>query len=137
MADSLEIAMCVRDVLADYGAELSFAPQFDLAELGGLKVVVVPSDYSLGFETRGSAREELGVEVGFLKKASMDEVPGLLRLVTGVAGDFHGRSVCGAACTGAKFNPLYSPEHLRERGQFTSVLALTFRRRANGCPHED
>ena len=25
------------------------------------------------------------------------------------------------------YNPIYSPEHLRERGQFTSVIELVFK----------
>ena len=134
MADALEIAMCVRDVLRDLDAELSFAPQFDLADLAELKVVVVPTDFGLGVATRGAAEEEFGVEVGFLKKAAENELPDLVRLVSDVAGRFPGQRFCDAACTEAKFNPLYSPEHLRERRQFTSVLALTFRRHADACP---
>ena len=30
-------------------------------------------------------------------------------------------------CVGVAFNPIYSPEHLRERGQFTSVIELSFK----------
>ena len=134
MADALELAMCVRDVLRDLDAELSFAPQFDLADLNELKVVVVPTDFGLGMATRGSAEEEFGVEVGFLKKATEDELPDLVRFVADVAGRFPGEHFCDAACVEAKFNPLYSPDHLRERRQFTSVLALTFRRHADVCP---
>ncbi len=135
MADTLEIAMCVRDLLADYGAELAFAPQFDLKDLDDLKVVVVPSDLGLKLNTRATLEEETGVEVGFLKKAEYDDLPGLIRLVTETSEDFLGLHVCGAVCTEAKFAPLYSPEHLRERRQFTSVLALKFRRLADASPH--
>ena len=134
MDDSLETAMCVRDLLADFHAELSFAPQFDLADLDKLKVVVVPTDFGAKLETRASVTEESGVEVGFLKKAGEDELPDLVRLVTDLAAGFPGRHVCGSVCTEAKFAPLYSPEHIRERGQFTSVLVLTFRRSADAGP---
>lgn len=134
MADTLEIAMCVRDLLADYGAELSFAPEFDLADLETMKVVVVPTDFGVKLDSRATVAEDSEVEVGFLKKADDDELPGLVRLVQEIAADFLGRHICGAVCTEAKCAPLFSPEHIRQRRQFTSVLTLSFRRLENAGP---
>ena len=74
-------------------------------------------------------REELlKVQIGFLKRGCEDKLPELLQLVEGLGLGFLNRKLAGATCVGVAYNPIYSPDHLRERGQFTSVIELTFKR---------
>ena len=83
-----------------------------------------------GIESKPNAREyledRLKVQVGLLKKCTEDDVPGLVREVVGIGQGFLQKWVAGVRCMKAEYVPLYLPEHLRERRQFTGVVELTF-----------
>ena len=67
MDDIIELAEGVAESLGE-GAEVSFAPEFDLKSLKTKKIVVVP----VGIESKPNARDYLEdrykVQVGLLKK---------------------------------------------------------------------
>lgn len=71
--------------------------------------------------------EVLKVSIGFLKRGCEDELTALLNLVEGLGVGFLGKKCTNASCVTVAFNPIYSPDHLRERGQFTSVIELAFK----------
>ena len=125
MADIIELAEGVAAEIGD-GAEVMFAPEFDLKGIRGKRVVVVPA----GIETKPNARdyieERLVVQVGVLRKCTEDDIPALVREVAALARRFPHKWVARVRCVKAECNPLYSPEHLRERRQFTGVVELTF-----------
>ena len=83
-----------------------------------------------GIETKPNARDyledRLKVQVGLLKKCTEDDIPALVREVVSTGRRFLHKWVAGVRCVKAECNPLYSPEHLRERRQFTGVVELTF-----------
>ena len=112
MADIIELAEGVAAEIGD-GAEVMFAPEFDP-----------------GIETKPNARDyledRLKVQVGLLRKCTEDDIPGLVREVASLGRRFLHRWVAGIRCMKAEYTPLYSPEHLRERRQFTGVVELTF-----------
>ena len=66
------------------------------------------------------------IHVGLIRRAKEDEVPALLTMVETIARSFLRRHLAGATCISAGFNPLFSPEHLRENREFLSVIELTF-----------
>ena len=80
MADIIEIAEGVAAEIGD-GAEVLFAPEFDLKGIKEKRIVVVPA----GIETKPNARDyledRLKVQVGVLKKCTEDDVPALIREV--------------------------------------------------------
>ena len=125
MADIIELAEGVAEAIGD-GAELMFAPEFDLKGIKEKRIVVVPA----GIETKPNARDyledRLKVQVGLLKKCTEDDVPALVREVVSIGRRFLHKWVARVRCVKAECNPLYSPEHLRERRQFTGVVELTF-----------
>ena len=124
MADILELAEAVAASIE--GAELSFAPEYDLKGLKTRKIVVVPA----GIESKPTARDRLEdrykIHVGLLKKCTEDDVPELVREVVRIGQGFLQKYVGGMRCMKTEYVPLYSPEHLRERRQFTGVVELTF-----------
>jgi hypothetical protein len=122
------MAEAVAAELAEYHAELMFFPEFELRELEAMRVAVVPTGTEYKTVSRSSHEELLKVQIGFLKRGCEDELPELLQLVEGLGLGFLNRKLAGATCVGVAYNPIYSPEHLRERGQFTSVIELTFKR---------
>ncbi|OQA79892.1 MAG: hypothetical protein BWY31_04134 [Lentisphaerae bacterium ADurb.Bin242] len=127
MSEVLNIANAVAAELSDYHAEVLFFPEFELRELEEMRVVVVPTGTEYKTLSRAAHEELPKVQVGFLKRGCEDELPELLQLVEGLGLGFLNRRLAGAMCVCVAYNPIYSPEHLRERGQFTSVIELTFK----------
>ena len=125
MVDILDLADAVAASLGE-GAEVSFAPEFDLKGLKMRKLVVVPA----GIESKPTARdrleEHLKIQIGLLKKCTEDDVPALVREVIRIGQGFLQKYVAGLRCMKTEYVPLFSPEHLRERRQFTGVVELTF-----------
>lgn len=128
MSEVLKMAEAVAAELAEYHAEVMFFPEFELRELEAMRVAVIPTGTEYKTVSRSSREELLKVQIGFLKHGCEDELPELLQLVEGLGLGFLNRKLAGATCVGVAYNPIYSPEHLRERGQFTSVIELTFKR---------
>ena len=124
MADILELADAVAASLE--GAEVSFAPEYDLKGLKTKKIIVVP----VGIESKPTARdrleEHLKIHIGLLKRCTEDDVPDLVREVVRIGQGFLQKHVGGMRCVKTEYVPLYAPEHLRERRQFTGVIQLTF-----------
>ena len=128
MSDVVALAEAVAAELADYRAEVLFCPEFELREIDEMKVVVVPLAVEYKTVSRAAHEEILKVQIGFLKRCDEDALAGLLDTVEGLGLRFLGRKFGDAACVGVAYNPIYSPEHFRERRQFTSVIELSFKK---------
>ena len=127
MSEILIIAAAVAAELADFGAELEFFPEFDLRELEERRVVVVPAGTEYRALSRNAHEELPTVQIGVLQRATEDDLPGLLNFTEQLGLRFLNKRLGGATCAGVAYDPIYSPEHLRERGQFVSVIELTFK----------
>ncbi|MGN0847880.1 MAG: hypothetical protein ACI4RA_10920 [Kiritimatiellia bacterium] len=128
MADIIELAQAVADAISVPGeAEVSFAPEFDLKGLREMKVVVVPSGLEMKPISRSASEDTMHIQVGVLKKCTEDEIVDLVNTVITIGRSFLDRKVAGATCVDVKYLPLYAPEHLRERRQFTGVVELVFK----------
>ena len=127
MSAVVTLAAEVALELADFHAEVIFFPEFELRDIEEMKVIVVPLAEEYKPISRTQHEEILKVQVGFLKRGCEDELPELLRTVEKLGLGFLNKQLVGATCVGVAFNPIYSPEHLRERNQFTSVIELAFK----------
>ncbi len=127
MCEVLKLAEAVASELAEYHGEVLFFPEFELRELEEMRVVVVPLATEYKTLSRANHEEVLKVQVGILKRGCEDELPELLKLVEGLGLGFLNKKLAGATCVCVAYNPIYSAEHLRERGQFTSVIELSFK----------
>ena len=125
MADIIDLAEGVAAEIGD-GAEVMFAPEFDLKGIKEKRIVVVPAGIETKPNDRDYLEDRLKVQVGILKKCTEDDVPALIREIVSVGRRFLHKWVAGVRCAKAECNPIYSPEHLRERRQFTGVVELTF-----------
>ncbi len=110
----------------------SFAPTYELTDMGTLHVTVVPrSEASETLDrSRHDFRYELDVAVQKKLAGGDAEIDQLVELAQDVADYFRGRRPTGypgAMCVGAKIQPIVAAEHLLEFGQFTSIVTLTFR----------
>lgn len=127
MSEIIRIAEAVAESLEKYHAEVLFFPEFELRDLDDLRVVVVPHSTEYKTVSRGRNEEILKVQIGFLKRGSEENLDDLLQTVEKIGLGFLNRKLGGATCVCVAYNPIYSPEHLRERGQFTSIIELSFR----------
>lgn len=128
MADIIELAEAVAAEISVPGeAEVAFAPEYDLKGIREMKVVVVPAGLEMKPITRTSSEDTLHIHVGVLKKCTEDDIVDLVNTVITIGRGFLDRRVAGATCVDVKYLPLYSPEHLRERRQFTGVVELVFK----------
>lgn len=128
MSEVVNLAVAVAGFLTEYNAEVLYFPTFDLRDLDDLRVVVVPNSAEYKTVSRERHEEILKVQIGFLKRGSEENLDDLLRIVEKIGLGFLNRKLGGATCVCVAYNPIYSPEHLRERGQFTSIIELTFRK---------
>ena len=128
MSEVVNLAVAVAGFLTEYNAEVLYFPTFDLRDLDDLRVVVVPNSTEYKTVSRERHEEILKVQIGFLKRGSKENLDDLLRIVEKIGLGFLNRKLGGATCVCVAYNPIYSPEHLRERGQFTSIIELTFRK---------
>ena len=128
MSEVVNLAVAVAGFLTEYNAEVLYFPTFDLLDLDDLRVVVVPNSTEYKTVSRERHEEILKVQIGFLKRGSEENLDDLLRIVEKIGLGFLNRKLGGATCVCVAYNPIYSPEHLRERGQFTSIIELTFRK---------
>lgn len=127
MSAVIDLAKAVAEILGDYHAEVLLSPEFELRELEEMKVAVVPLSTEYKSVSRTAHEEILKVQIGFLKRATEAELDELFRTVEQIGLGFLNRKLAGATCIGVAYNPIYSPEHLRERGQFTSIIELAFK----------
>ncbi len=127
MSELLEVAQAVTEELREYRAELSYFPEFDLRELNEMRIAVVPVGTQYKTISRSSHEEMPKVQIGVLKRCSEDDLDSMLSFVETLGLSFLNKKLAGVTCIGVAYNPIYSPEHLRERRQFTSVIELTFK----------
>lgn len=128
MSEVVNLAVAVAGFLTEHNAEVLYFSTFDLRDLDDLRVVVVPNSTEYKTVSRERHEEILKVQIGFLKRGSEENLDDLLRIVEKIGLGFLNRKLGGATCVCVAYNPIYSPEHLRERGQFTSIIELTFRK---------
>ncbi len=138
MHTTVAVAQAVTDALNDEGNEFSMPftaqrmalPLFTLEEMKDLRVTVVPREIARSILDRARDEEEVRVDVAVQKKvasAAVAEVDPLLALVQEIS-DFLNRRAMGTAMwKGTENKPVYAPEHLHEKQQFTSVLTVTYR----------
>lgn len=126
MVNIIELAEGVAKFIGE-GAEVKFAPEFDLKGIKEKRIVVVPAALKFKPLSRGCTEDSLKIQVGLLKKCNEDHVPSLVTETTNLGRRFLDETIEKCVCTDVSYEPIYSPEHLREKRQFTGVIELTFK----------
>jgi hypothetical protein len=111
----------------------SYRPQYDLAEMAALHVTVVPKGAEIAAVSRSGVQYDVSVDVAVqqhLENEDAAAIDPLMALVEEIADFFrtHRLAPCpNVAWLRTENDPAWSPGHLEEYRQFTSVLTLTFR----------
>jgi hypothetical protein len=136
MHATVQVAQAVTDALdgqtfsQEFTAQRMALPLFTLEEMQTLHVTVVPREVASNVLDRSRDENEIKVDVAVQKKvasAAIEEVDPLLSLVQEISDFLNRRSMGDAGWVKTENKPVYAPEHLREKQQFTSVLTLTYR----------
>ena len=117
---------------AGLNAARAYRPVFDLKDMKDLHVTVVPKAVAMASAGRGLLQSDVQTDVAVQQKlisGDNAEIDALMGLVERIA-DFireQGR-LADAVWVKTENVPVYSPEHIEQMRQFTSVLTFTFRR---------
>ena len=131
-----DLAQSVADALNSgtfsmaFTAERVALPDFELADMKDLHVTVVPREVESALLDRARDSYDVKVDVAVQKKLtslSNEEIDPLMALVQEILAHMNRRNLGDAVWRKTENKPVYSPEHLREMRQFTSVLTLTYR----------
>jgi len=113
-----------------FTARRMYLPAFDLKDMKTLHVTVVPRAIDSQVASRSTIQQDVQVDVAVQRMVESDaEIDALLLLVEEIGDRFRNRMLAGLNAVWVRMenNPIYSPEHLDQLHQFTSVLTLTFR----------
>ena len=135
-----DIAQAVVDEMNDaesafsmpFEAVRAYVPKYDLAEMGVLHVTVIPRSSESEQLTRSDVQEDVVIDIAVQQKVlptDLDAIDDLMALVREIDRFFRLRTLEAVEASWVKSenNPIYSPEHLKEKSLFTSVLSLTYR----------
>jgi len=132
IADAIVAELNGESFSQPFTAERAYKPTFDLQEMQDLHVTVVPKELASQQSSRSMVQQDFQIDIGIQKKLEADdaETDALMALVEEIADFFRrGRleAVPNAGLIRTENAPVFSPEHLSELRQFTSVLTLTYR----------
>ena len=126
MVNIIELAEGVAEKIGE--ADVELAPEYSLKDVKEkTRIVVVPVGIKHKMLARGFREDFLIVQVGVLRKATEDELVDLVNYAQTLALDFLHATVKGAKCVEVNHAPLYVPEHMRDRRQFTGIIELLFK----------
>ena len=138
IADAVVAALNGAHLSQAVSAERYYLPEFDLPEMDQLHVSVVPAELDEEIADRTRDRAEYKIHVAVQKRVTKQDpsgldtaaIDGLMRLVEEIDDLFRHKPLLGypeAHWTKTENKPIYDPKHLKEHGQFTSLLVFTFR----------
>ncbi len=111
----------------DFVAEMSYRPRYELSEISGLRVTVVPRSLEIANGDRNGLERTYDIDVGVMQKLmeeEVDELDALTRLVEEIADFLVGRRLkyeSRCVVREVSIEPLFALEHLDQLLVFTGV----------------
>jgi hypothetical protein len=131
IATAVVEALNAGEFSQEFTAVRHYLPTFDLKDMKDLHVSVVPKGVEMSLAGRGLPQDDVQIDVAVQKKltaADLAEIDALVALVQEIADFVRTTGKFGDSAWMKTENvPIYSPEHLEQLRQFTSVLTLTLR----------
>jgi hypothetical protein len=132
IADAILSELVGHTFSSTFTAARKYVPQFDLRDIDGIQISVVPRSVTIANADRSRTSHEVSVDVAVQRKVTNvlpSEIDPLMDLVQEVA-DFLTRlrlsNALHASWLRIANTPIYSPEHMVEKRMFTSVLTVTY-----------
>ena len=116
----------------EFTAERTVLPEYELSALSNLTISVVPSEAEITNASRTSRQYDFAVDIGVQKKILVVEadVLSLSEFVSEIVEFLASRQLTDAAWavfTQITNAPIYSPEMLRDKKLFISVIRIQYR----------
>jgi hypothetical protein len=131
IADAVVAELNGHEFSQEFTALRAYRPEYDLREMGDLRVTVVPKAVEMTTAGRGIAQSDIQIDLAVQKKLSAcdnAEIDTLMGLVQEIAEFIRSTGRFGGAVwVKTENSPIYAPEHLGEMRLFTSVLTVTLR----------
>jgi hypothetical protein len=137
LADAVAAELNAATFTPAFIAERRVLPVYNLSELTGLRVTVVPKAVEITGATRAASQHDLSVDIGVQQRVPPDSdvdafVLELGGLVDAIADYLRRRQLTQPPGAGVSWvrttnDPVYASEHLTEKRVFTSVLTVTYR----------
>ncbi len=138
IADAVTAMLNAAELSQPFTAVRHYLPEFDLKEMDQLHVSVVPAELDEEMSDRSRDRAEYKIHVAVQKRVVRQSPPGLdnaaidglMTLVQEIDDLLRHKPLPGypqAHWIKTENKPIYDPKHLKEHGQFTSLLAFTYR----------
>lgn len=133
IADAVVAALNADTFSQEFDAKRYYQPLFELKDLKVLKVSVVPRGLSIVQAARDKTAQDYQIDVAVQKKFSKGDNPELdplMDLVEEIADFFRFKRLPEfpeAVWVKTENAPVYSPEHMDQFRQFTSVVTFSFR----------
>lgn len=131
VAEAIVVALNGEVFTPAFVATRDYEPTFDLQD-AALRVTVVPRALPSGILSRSESQSDAQIDIGVQKKVSGSatnaEMDALISLVEEIAIFVRAeREFSTSRWIRTENDPIYSPEHLKDMRQFTSVLTVTLR----------
>ena len=133
IADAVTAEINAGSFSQPVSATREYLPAFELADMQTLRVTVVPRSVTTLPGGRAHNQYDYAIDVAVQKKldaADNAEIDALMTLVDELADHLRFKRLTdypNAAWLKTENVPVYSPEHLEQLRQFTSVITITFR----------
>ena len=119
---------------AGVAAQRHYVPAFELKEMDTLHVSVVPKAVAIQPMGRTAYQHDVEIDIGIQQRFPPGnetmEIDTLMDLVEQVSDLLRGKrltALSNAVWLRSRNEPIYSPQHMDQLRQFTSVLTLTYR----------
>jgi hypothetical protein len=138
IADAVVAALNLATLREPVTVKRFYLPEFDLKEMDSLHVSVVPAEMDEEVADRSRDRAEYKIHVAVQKRVVRNDPPGLdeaaidalMQLVQEIDDLFRHKPLAAfppASWAKTENRPIFDPKHLKDHGQFTSLLVFTFR----------
>ena len=133
IADAVVAELNAHTFSPAFTAVRTYLPVYDLAEMADLHVTVVPKGVTSQQASRDASQFEISVDIAVQKKLATgdnSEIDPLMDLAEEIAEFLRQRRLAAfpaAAWVRTEHVAVYSPEHLEQFRQFTSVMTVVYR----------
>jgi hypothetical protein len=131
LADAVLAAIQGNGWSMPLSASRKFVPNYDLRDLDGLVVTVVPRSVGTTNAARSLLGNEIAIDVAIQRKVSSaapEQIDPLMDIVQEVFDFLTRLKLTGQSAAWLRIanQPIYAPEHLSEKRLFTSVITVTY-----------
>lgn len=137
IADKVVAALNAESWDLQFTAVREYTPALKLTDVDVLHVIVVPATIGRAASSRTEDELDYEVQIGILQRfqhepGDTDIRDDLVDLAEAIGNHFARLNLTLDSgpilrCIAVANDPIYSPEHMRENRQFTSIITLTFR----------